>query len=224
MAGLQTIVNYSDSLTINRRRLVSVQYTRSEIAKVNETASRNPWRFSLGISAALRYQDCRELLEQLDYLDKTRPEIISFNSSTGATSGLAYMFAYQGALAQGILDQITVSSFSGNQLILTVPTMATGTVIFKKGDYIQIKGFPYPVTSTTDVVKADGSLLVTVTTHRANFISGSLGNPGINVGNAVQFRMLCINMPTPKLSPGGSNAIISWGSGFELYEYTGDVL
>ena len=224
MAGLQTIVNYSDSLTINRRRLVSVQYTRSEIAKVNETASRNPWRFSLGISAALRYQDCRELLEQLDYLDKTRPETISFNSSTGASSGLAYMFAYQGALTQGILDQITVSSFSGNQLVLTVPAMATGTVIFKKGDYIQIKGFPYPFTSTTDVVKAAGSLLVTVTTHRPNFISGSLGNPGINVGNSVQFRMLCINMPTPKLSPGGTNAIVSWGSGFELYEYTGDVL
>jgi hypothetical protein len=223
MAGLQTIVNYSDSLTINRRRLVSVQYTRSEIAKVNETASRNPWRFSLGISAALRYQDSRELLEQLDYLDRTRAEIISFNQSTGASSGLAYMFAYQGALTQGVLDQITVASFSGNRLVLNVPAMATGTVIFKKGDYIQIKGFPYPFTSTTDVVKAAGSTVV-VTTHRPNFISNIGTTPGINVGNAVQFRMLCINMPTPKLSPGGSNAIVTWGSGFELYEYTGDVL
>ena len=37
--SLQNIVNISETLNINRRRLVSVQYTRSEIAKVNETGN-----------------------------------------------------------------------------------------------------------------------------------------------------------------------------------------
>ena len=230
--SLQRIINACDSLNIDRRRLVSVQYTRSEIAKVNETASRNPWKFTLGISAALQYGPNRDLLEEIDRLDRTKPEIISFsNSATGASKGLSYMFAYQGQMNAGQISSITVQAFQGNQLTLTglpsVPTVGATGILLKKGDFLQIKDYPFPFTVTADVVRGTNTAtnaVVTATVHRPNFITASIVGKGINVGNDVQFNMFCPNMPTYKLTPGGDNAIISWTSDFQLVEYTGDVL
>jgi hypothetical protein len=226
--SLQRIINACDSLNIDRRRLVSVQYTRSEIARVNETVSRNPWKFTLGISAALKYVPNRDLLEEIDRLDRTKPEIISFsNSATGASKGLSYMFAYQGDNISNVAN-IQVISFTGNQLVIgNLPNVlasgGAGAYMFRKGDFIQIVGYPYPFTSTTDVLRGNGST-ITVTTHRPNFITANVANLNIKVGNDCQFRMFCPNMPTYKLTPGGDNAIISWTSDFQLVEYTGDVL
>jgi hypothetical protein len=227
--GLQTIINKCDSITIDRRRVVGVQYTRSEIAKTSETPTRNPWRLNLTISAGLKYGDNRALLEELDTLDKNTPEVVSFGQATGASPGLAYMFAYQGVLNPSQITGIRVSSFVGNQLILNVslitPSSVTGQaggLIFKKGDFIQVQGYPYPFTIRQDVVRGTADT-VTLTTHRPNFISASLTGLLVNVGNACQFNVFCPNMPTYKLSPGGQNALISFSGEFQLYEYTGTV-
>ena len=236
--SLQRIINACETLNIDRRRVTGVQFTRSEIAKANETVTRNPWRFNLAISAALKYDENRDLLEQIDYLDRTIPEVVSFSTTTGASKGLAYMFAYQGSMSSAQLSAITVNGFSGNQLVLQgLPTVnqnfPSTTIMFKKGDFIQVAGYPYPFTvvgpaanngviTPGDVQRGNGSTLQ-LTVHRPNFISANLSGLGINVGNAVQFRVFCPNMPTYKLSPGGTNAIISWSSDFQLYEYTGDV-
>lgn len=238
--SIQRIINQAETLNINRRKLVSVQYTRSEIAKVNETASRNPWRLTLGISASLPYQDNRDLLEQLDYLDKTKPETVTFNQT-----GLNYMFAYQaGTLTQVQRDAIQVESFIGNQLKLkSLPSVASlgpqgsgSTVIFKKGDFIQIAGYPFPFTvvgpaavsgvvTPGDVIRGTDPTFVTLTVHRPNFIAASVQNLGIKVGNEVSFRVICVNMPTYTLSPGAkNNPFIQFSGEFQLYEYTGDVL
>ena len=234
--SLQRIINVCETLTIDRRRVIGVQYTRNEIAKVTETPTRNPWRLNLGISAALKYADNRDLLETIDYLDRAHTEVISFNNATYSTinnqstgnvasKGLAYMFKYLGDNIANV-QNISVQSFVGNQLILgALPTVVAsggaGALMFRKGDFIQIKGFPYPFTSTTDVYRGNDAT-ITVTTHRPNFISGIVLNQGINVGNAVQFRVFCPNMPTYKLSPGGDNAVINFTSDFQLYEYLGD--
>ena len=99
--------------------------------------------------------------------------------------------------------------------------------MFKKGDFVQIKGYPYPFTVTADVLRGTSDLVgatITLTTHRPNFISADLTGLKLNVGNDCQFRMFCPNMPTYKLTPGGANALINWSSDFQLVEYTGDVL
>jgi len=227
MGELQRIVNACETLSIDRRRLVSVQYTRSEIAKVYETASRNPWKFSLGISAGLQYGDNRDLLEEIDRLDRTKDFTISFSQAQGASKGLAYMFAYQGPNIVNV-QNTTVTSFSGNQLVLgNLPTVQQSggaqVVMFKKGDFIQIQDYPYPFTVTADVLRGSGNT-ITITTHRPNFITASLAGKGINIGNNCIFRVFCPNMPTYKLSPGGKNALISFSGEFSLIEYTGDVL
>jgi len=246
--SLQTIINHAETLEIDRRRVVGVQFTRNEIAKTSETPTRNPWKFNVGISAALVYSENRQLLEAIDLLDRTTPEIISFNSLTTssvpgnsnyvgktASAGLNYIFAYQGdvRLADGItpnyslLNNMSVQSFNGNQLVLTtLPGAAQVTggqnaIMFKAGDFIQIQGYPFPFTNRYDVKLGTGTS-ITLTTHRPNFITGNVVGAKINVGNQCQFQMFCQNMPTYKLTSGGPNAIINWSSEFKLYEYTGN--
>ena len=47
MAGLQSIVNACNGLTIDRRKMVGIQFTRNEIPRVSQTPTRNPWKFTL---------------------------------------------------------------------------------------------------------------------------------------------------------------------------------
>lgn len=230
MAGLQTIVDSSNGLVIDRRKVVGIQYTRNEIPRVSQTPTKNPWKFTLDMPSRFRYSEARSLMEQLDTLDRITPQVITFSNN----SAFSWMFKYQGAMTAGQIVAVTVQSFVGDQLVLTgLPTVASTAVLFQPNDLIQIGGLgehPYPFTSTTQVLRGSGST-VTVTTSRPNIITGSLTGEGIIVGNDCQFNMFCPNMPTYKLTVGGyvgngttttNNALIEWSDSFQLYEFTGD--
>jgi hypothetical protein len=137
-------------------------------------------------------------------------------------------------MTTGQLNTITVTSFTGNQLTLNVSgiTAASTAVIFEPNDLIQIGSlseYPYPFTSTTQVLRGSGSTVV-VTTNRPNILTGTLTGEGIIVGNNCQFNMFCPNMPTYILKPGGqamsgstliNNAYLEFSDAFELYEWVG---
>jgi hypothetical protein len=227
MSGLQTIIDNCNGITINRRKVVGIQYTRNESPRTSLTPTYNPWRFSVQMPGSLRYNEARSLMEAIDSLDRYTPQTITF----GNISCLNWIFRYQGAMTSGQISTITVSSFTGNQLVLTgLPTVGASTVLFEPNDLIQIGTNPYPFTSTTQILRGSGST-VTITTNRPNIISTSVVGLGITVGNACQFRVFCPNMPTYSLSPGGyqknssgvvvGNALINFDSEFELYEWVG---
>jgi len=221
--GLQTIINMAETIEIDRRRVMGVQYSRSEIARITETATRNPWRFTVTVPAMLAYDEYRSLMEDIDRLDRRYPEVVSFSTATQASSGLSYMFAYQGQLSQTQLDAITVASWTGTNLVLNnVPVSSTGTVAFRKGDFIQVAGLPYPVTTQYDV-PCQTTSTVSVTTHRPSFLGTATTGQNILVGNAVEFKMFVNNMPTYRITAGGSTALVTWSGPFQFYEYTGDV-
>ena len=189
--GLQTIINLADGLDINRRRVMGIQYTRSEVAKVNETVTRNPWKFTLTVPAMLEYNEIRDLLEDIDRLDRRTPEVISFSTATGASAGLGFVFKYRGDMTPSQVSGVTISSWSGNQLTLTnLPTMNSDAYMFKKGDFVQVQGYPYPATVQYDVLRGTGTTVV-LTTHRAPF--GALATVAVGrhilVGNDVEFSM-----------------------------------
>jgi hypothetical protein len=229
MSGLQTIIDNCDSISINRRKVVGVQYTRSEIVRTSETPTRNIWKFSVNQNNGLIYNQNRALLEQLDLLDRVNPQTVSFSNNPN----MNWMFSYQGVLTAGQIASITVSSFSGNQLILNMPLGIGATqVIFEPNDFIQVTGFAFPFTAIQRYTGANivaGKL--TVTTHRPNFITNQVTNLPIVVGSDVQFKLLCTNMPTYKLVPGAfsrsvsgeviNNARLVFDEPFELVEYTG---
>lgn len=231
MAGLQTILNYCNGLQIDRRKVVGIQYTRNEIPRVSQTPTKNPWKFTLDMPNKFRYNQARSLMEALDKLDRTTPEIITFSN----LPQLSWIFAYQGAMTAPQLATITVTSWVGSTLTLNVSgiTASSTAVIFEPNDLIQIGSldeYPYPFTSTTQVLRGSGSTVV-VTTSRPNILTGSLAGEGIIVGNNCQFNMFCPNMPTYKLIPGGAmyngstvtnNALLEFSDSFELYEFVGD--
>jgi hypothetical protein len=230
MAGLQTILNYSNGLNIDRRKVVGIQYTRNEIPRVSQTPTKNPWKFTLDMPNSFKYYQARDLMEALDTLDRITPEIITFSN----LSQLSWIFRYQGAMTSGQLNTITVTSFVGDQLTLNVSgiTASSSAVIFAPNDLIQIGSsneYPYPFTSTTQVLRGSGSTVV-VTTSRPNILTGTLTGEGIIVGNNCQFKMFCPNMPTYKLIVGGqamsgstviNNALLEFSDAFELYEFVG---
>ena len=226
MAGLQTIINKASALTIDRRKVVGVQITRNEIPRTSLTPTRQPWRFTLSMPTSLRYYNNRDLLEALDTLDRYQPELITFSDN----ACLSWIFRYQGTMSTNQINNISVSSFTGNQLVLSgLPAIPSTRVLFEPNDLIQIGNNTFPFTSTTRVTRGTSST-ITITTNRPNIITASVVGDGITVGNDCEFYMFCPNMPTYKLIPGGyvasgtttvNNALIEFNDDFELYEFVG---
>jgi hypothetical protein len=224
MAGLQTIINNADSLLIDRRKVVGIQFTRNEVPRTSATPTYQPWRFTLTVPSKFRYNQVRSLLEALDTIDRNVPEVITF----GDNPCLSWIFAYQGTMSQTMINNITVTSFNGSSLVLgNLPVVPSTRVLFEPNDLIQIGNHTFPFTSQTRVTRGTGST-VTVTTNRPNIITGSVAGDNITVGNSCEFYMFCPNMPTYKLIPGGysrinnvttNNALIEFSSAFDLYEW-----
>ena len=225
--GLQTIIDNCNGIKFNRRNVVGIQYTRNEIPRVSATPTRNPWKITIDMPNRFRYNQIRALLEELDTLDTTTPQVVTFGNLTA----MDWIFKYQGALSTGNLAGITVQTYVGNQLTLTgLPAVASTTIMFKKNDLIQINNHPYPFTTENDVLRGTGSTVV-ITTSRPNIITDNVVGLGITVGSTCEFNMFCPNMPVYKLTPGGyvnsggtttNNALIEWSDSFFLYEFVGD--
>lgn len=226
--SLQLILDACSGIQINRREMVGVQYTKSEQPRTTLTPTTNPWRFTLEFPAQRRYSDMRSTLEALDNLDRYTPTTVTF----GNNACLSWIFRYQGAMTQGQINAITVSSFTGTSLVLgNLPTVSTSTVLFEPNDLIQISGRPFPFTVRSQVLRGSSST-VTVVTHRPNILTTTVTSQTIVVGNACQFRVFCPTMPTYTLRPGGTlynsagtvvnNAIVEFSNPFELYEYTSE--
>ena len=225
--SLQRILNQSNDIVINRRRVIGVQYTRNEILRTAETPTLNPWKFTVTSSNGFVYSEVRDMLEQLDWIDRRIPETITFSDNPNFN----WMFRYQGDMVQADIDAIVVDSFSGNQLVLgNLPALLDTAVLFRPNDIIQIGNNYFPFTSVNTVTRGLAST-VTVTTHRPNVIANSVVNSNIVVGSQVRFNMLCMNMPTYKLIPGArrinslgeitNNAIVEFNDPFEFVEYLG---
>jgi hypothetical protein len=228
MSGLQTIIDNCNGLTIDRRKMVGIQFTRNESPRTSQTPTFNPWRFVLDMPSSLRYNEARALMEQLDTLDRNVPQIVKFSNNPC----LSWIFRYQGEMTSGQISGITVQSFTGNQLTLTnLPTMSSTSSLFEPNDLIQIGNFTYPFTSTTGIKRGSGSTVV-VTTNRPNIMTSSVVGNGIAVGNNCEFYMFCPNMPVYKLVPGGAvrsggttinNALLEFSDSFNLYEWVSAV-
>lgn len=227
--GLQNIIDGANGLNIDRRKMVGIQYTRNEIPRVSQTPTKNPWKFTLDMPSSYRYSEARSLMEALDRLDRITPQVVTFSNNPA----FSWMFKYQGSMSSGQIAGLTVTSFIGDQLILGgLPTVASGTILFKANDLIQIGSsgvHPYPFTVVNQVTRGTGST-VTLTLSRPNILTGTLTGLGVIVGNSCEFNMFCPNMPTYKLIVGGqvgaygavtNNALIEWSDAFSLYEFVG---
>tara|TARA_R100001460_G_scaffold37635_3_gene72010 strand:- start:4489 stop:5139 length:651 start_codon:yes stop_codon:yes gene_type:complete len=198
--SFQTIINNATAITVNRRKVTSSTVSRSGILK---TAERLPsvYSFTVGMNDGLKYSTNRDLVEELDRLDTTIEEEINIGSTN---TGLAYITQYLGNLSASQIGQVTVTSASGNEIVLNTTSVSgspTGN-IFKKGDYIQLdNNYRYPYTVTADVAYSGTS--VTVPIHRG-FLSQTgytVSGKGINVGKDVTWRVKAIQNPLYGIAP-----------------------
>lgn len=227
--SLQSIINLAETIKVNRRKVIGLQYSRNEIARTSELTTRNPWRFSVRVSALLHYDSAatRTILEELDRIDRKTPETVSFSNQS-------WMFGYNGQMNASERDAITVVRLGGtgyayNELVVqnlpvVGPRSLSTAILFEKGDAIQIDGIPHPFTVTSRVLRGSGSS-VTLPLHRFSFLDpADCAGQNIKIGNDVEFRVLCVNMPTYSIVPGGRGGAVQFDDTFELYEHTGSVV
>jgi hypothetical protein len=224
--SLQTIFEMGKQLTIDRRKMVGIQYSRSQVPKVALTPTKNPWKFAIEV-VGKPWIDMRQTIEALDVLDRFHSEVITI----GSNPKFAWLYRYQGEMTDLQINSLLVTSFVGNQLVLnTLPSVLPTTVLFHPGDMIQIQGSPHPFTVTSQVLRGNEAT-VTITTHRPNIITTSVVGKSLRVGKNCQIRVFCPNMPTYRLIPGAqrmdgstviNNAIVEWDDSFQLYESVGE--
>jgi len=211
--SFQTIFDIQQTMTVQNRRTVGQQVSRSGQVRVAQYLTSVPWVFSVTPHNYLYYPQVRNVIQAIDNKDRQLPESISF-----ASTNLSWFTAYQGDLTTGQANALTLTAVpAANSQTITVgnlPSISSTAFVFKAGDFLQLGLYPYKV--TTDVLRGSGST-VAVTLHRPVIGTPSVGTLTA-VGSACTFYMLAETCPTYSLNPMTSGAFVQWDSPFVFRE------
>jgi hypothetical protein len=211
--SFQTIFNISQSISVQNRRTVGQQVSRSGQVRVAQYLTSVPWNFVVRPHNFLYYPQVRDVIQTIDNYDRQIPQTISF-----VESGLNWFTAYQGGLTSGQASALTLASAPAvNATTISVgnlPSVASTVVIFAAGDFIQIGIYSYKVTA--QILRGSGST-VNVTLHRP-----IIGTPTVGtltaVGSDCTFYLLASQCPTYTLNPMTNGAFVQWDGDFVFIE------
>lgn len=211
--SFQTILDISQSITVNNRRMVGQQYSRSGQVRTALYVTAVPWVFTVKPHAYLYYPQVRDVIQTIDNLDRQTAANITFNTTT-----LQWFTEYKGGLTSGQASALTLASVPApNATTISVgnlPAVASSTVVFAAGDFLQIGNYPYKVTA--QVLRGSGST-VSVTLHRPVIGTPSTGTLTA-VGAACTFNVVAETCPTYTLRPMTSGAFVDWDNDFVFRE------
>jgi hypothetical protein len=211
--SFQTIFDIQQSMTVNNRRTVGEQVSRSGQVRVAQYLTSVPWVFTVTPHDYLYYPQVRNIIQAIDNKDRQLPETISF-----ASANLSWFTSYQGTLSGVQAAALTLASVpAANATTITVgnlPSVSSTDFVFKAGDFLQLGIYPYKV--TTDVLRGSGST-VSVTLHRPVIGTPSVGTLSA-VGSACTFYVLAESCPTYTLNPMTNGAFVQWDSPFVFRE------
>ena len=203
--SLQRIINSAGSITIDKRKVTSSVLTRSGVLRTSAFLGHQPYFFTINFTPSLKYSENRDLLEDIDTLDRTTEEVINIGSSN---LNLQYITRYQGNMTAGGISTITVNNVAdfGN-LYLNCSSIGAGSgFLFKKGDFIQPKGntnvYRYTYQVTSDVAYSTGAN-VRIPVHRRLFEQPGqtyIGG-GIKVGKDVTWPVKMLQKPNYTILP-----------------------
>lgn len=195
--SFQTILNIHQEFTVNNRRTVGQQYSRSGQLTVAQYLTTVPWVFTVRPHNYLYYPDVRSVIQTIDNADRQYPEYITFN-----TSSLNWFTKMRGTATTATLAATPAANAQ------TLSLTSNGT--FKAGDFIQLAGYVYKVTAD--------SAGATVNIHRPVIGSPTAG-AALTLGSAVQFYVIAERCPTYTLTPMKDGAFVAWDSEFVFREY-----
>ena len=220
--SFQTIFNISQSISVQNRRTVGQQVSRSGQVRVAQYLTSVPWNFVVKPHNFLYYPQVRDVIQTIDNYDRQIPQTISF-----AGPNLNWFTAYQGGLTTAQVSAITLATApSPNQqfiIISNLPALGTmgangpitaSTVLFAAGDFIQMGIYTYKVTTT---------LLRSSFANTALYLNRPvIGTPTVGtltaVGSDCTFYLLASQCPTYTLNPMKNGAFVQWDGDFVFIE------
>lgn len=211
--SFQTIIDIHQSLSINNRRTVGQQVTRSGQIRTAQYLTAVPWVFTVVPHNFLYYPQVRSVIQTIDNLDRETSSTITFSASN-----LAWFTEYKGGLSVAQAEALTLASVPpANSQTLTIgnlPAVGSSTVVLAAGDFIQLGSYVYKV--TTNVLRGGGST-VSVGIHRPVIGTPSTGTLTA-VGKNVYFNVYAEVCPTYTLTPMTNGAFVEWDQPFVFRE------
>lgn len=195
--SFQTVFDIQQSMTVNNRRMVGQQVTRSGYMTVAQYLTAVPWVFTVVPHNYLYYPQARDIIQAIDNKDRQLPEVISFTSTN-----LSWFLTMRGTAKAATLNGTPTANTQ------TLNLTSNGT--FKAGDFIMINGYTYKVT-------ADSSGSV-VTIHRP-LIGTPTSGTTVYMGTQCTFNVVAEKCPTYTLTPMKSGAFVNWDEAFVFREY-----
>ena len=196
MSGFQTIFEIQQKMSVNNRRTIGQQISRSGQLRIAQYLTSVPWVFSITPHSFLYYPQVRDIIQSIDNLDRQLPQTIIFNSSN-----LSWFTAMQGTATAATL----ATTPTANTQVLTLSSNGT----FKSGDFIEVGGYVYKVT--------EDSAGTTVYIHRP-LIGSPVSGSTVLMGNDVSFNVVAEKCPTYTLNPMTDGAFVQWDGDFVFRE------
>lgn len=211
--SFQNVFEIQQSMTVNNRRTVGQQVSRSGQVRVAQYLTAVPWVFTVVPHNYLPYATSRDIIQTIDNLDRQLPETITFNSTN-----LNWFTDYQGDLTTAQANALTLAAVpvSNSQTISVgnLPGIASTKFVFKAGDFLQLGNYSYKVTA--DVLRGINAT-VSVNLHRPVIGTATIGTLA-GVGNACEFTVLAEKCPTYTLTPAPGGAFVQWDDAFVFRE------
>jgi hypothetical protein len=172
--------------------------------------------------AALPYSTSRDIIEELDRLDRGNEEQINIGISN---TGVSWITAYQGDMtANARATANLVVALSGNNVIINAATLRSAGVsntsfVARAGDYVSFGAnaqYRYPYTVTTDVVLGTDAN-VTLSLHRPLIPQSGFTITGNSMrwGSDVTWSVKMYQKPNYIINPG---RLITFDGAFQLIE------
>jgi len=196
MSGFQTIFEIQQKMTVNNRRTVGQQVSRSGQMRIAQYLTSVPWVFTITPHNYLYYPQVRSIIQSIDNLDRQLPEAIIFNSNN-----LNWFTKMQGTATAATL----ATTPTANTQVLTLSSNGT----YKAGDFIEVGGYVYKVT--------EDSTGTTVYIHRP-LIGSPVSGSTVLMGNDVSFNVVAERCPTYTLNPMTDGAFVQWDGDFVFRE------
>lgn len=209
--SLQSIIDSAGSITWSSGPVTSSVLTRNGVLRTTSLASYQPWSFTVTFPASLKYSQNRDLLRDIDTLDRITEETVNIGNTNPA---IAYVTAYQGNASLASLNSITcISGLSDESNLYLNCSSVTGSTgyLFRKGDFIQPKGntggyrYTYQITSDITLASAAGDSNVAVPVHRDVYsmipYGVTIGGAGIKWGANVTFPVKMLQKPSYTILP-----------------------
>lgn len=211
--SFQTIFNISQSISVQNRRTVGQQMSRSGQMRVAQYLTTVPWQFTVTPHSFLYYPQVRGVIQSIDNSDRQLPQTVSFSGTS-----LSWFTQYQGALPYATAQALTLAAVPpANATTISVgnlPAVGAGVVIFEAGDFIQLGLYPYKVKAQV--------LRGTLSTISVDLQRPVIGTPSVGtltaVGQGCSFYLLASQCPTYTLNPMTNGAFVEWDGDFVFIE------